>query len=160
VDAVGQADIVRTSGQEPFVYAMVAEIAFLGDALGHVKGDGFVRARIDTGSAPRASVVVHDHDAVLSLVDSLLRTGFCTGRSLTVPAHSHIEDEAELALLFPWALFLHADEWNAVGGVHFLLARDFACPAPPAQLMIDAQSILPHLKPPNVCPGRFHAFSG
>jgi len=147
-DAVGQAHIVRTGGQEPLVYAVVAEVALPGDAPGHVKGDGFVWTLIDTGPAPRAPVIVYDNDAVLSLADGLFRTGFHARRRLAVPAHVHTEGEPEFALLFLGALFQDADQLNAVGGVHFLLARHLARPATPAQLMVDVQCILFHGNPP------------
>jgi hypothetical protein len=159
VDAMGQADVVRAGRQEPFVHAMVAEIAFLSDAAGHVEGDGFVRALVYTGFAPRAPVIVHDNDAVLPLVDRALGTGSRTGRDLAVPADPDVKNEPESATLFSGAVLLHPDKRNAVRGIHFLLARDFAGPAPPAQRMIDVECMLLHSKTPDeICRGGF--FSG
>jgi hypothetical protein len=161
MDAMGQADVVRAGGQKPFVHAMVAKIAFLGDAPGHIKGNGFVGAFIHTSSAPCAPFKVHHNDAVLTLVNCLLRTGLGTGRSLAVPADIDVVDEPEFPIPFSGTVFLHADEGNAVSAIHFLLARNFAGSASPAQFVIDVQYVLLHARTPyEIGQGRFHFFSG
>lgn len=46
MDAVSRAHVVGTGGDEAFVHPVMAQVAFLGDALPVIKDDGTVRARL------------------------------------------------------------------------------------------------------------------
>jgi hypothetical protein len=137
LDAVGQAYIVGAGGQKPLVHPMAAKIAFPGHPRGRVECNGLVGAFLHTGFASRAPLIIQDDDPVFALVNGLFGTGFRTGRGLAVPAHAHVEKELERPTHVLGTFFLHADEPDAGGVVHFLLACDFAGPATPAQGMID-----------------------
>jgi len=56
MDAMGQADIVRTGREQPVVHPMVAQIAFLGNAPDGIEGNGFIGTRLHTQLAADAPV--------------------------------------------------------------------------------------------------------
>jgi len=61
---VGEAHVVGARGKKPFVHAVMAEIALLGNASAHVVADGFVRACVDALLASHAPIEIHHNDPV------------------------------------------------------------------------------------------------
>lgn len=69
MDAMARADIVGAGGDQPAVYAVMTEIAFLSDLFGGIEGDGIVRTDLNTEPASDAGVCIQDDDAVRQDVD-------------------------------------------------------------------------------------------
>ena len=92
-DAVRRTDIVGAGRDEPLVYAVVTEVAFVGDVPRIIKIDGIIGAGIDTGLAAGAQIVIHDDNAVVALLDGFLRAHVGTGGIVAMPAQVHPKAE-------------------------------------------------------------------
>ena len=83
---------------------MVTEIALVGDALVVVKCDSIVGAGVNTGPASGAQIIIHDDNAVIALVDRLLRADIGTGGIIAVTAQVHLEDKFRFVIYQPGAI--------------------------------------------------------
>ena len=87
-------NIVGAGRDKPLVYAMVAEVALVGDVPAMVIGDGIIRTCVDARLTAGAQVVIQDDNAVVALLDGFLRTHVGTGGIVAMPAQ--IDPEAEI----------------------------------------------------------------
>jgi hypothetical protein len=100
-----QANIIRARRDKPLVHPMMAQVAFLRDAFGFIKGNGVVRACIDAGPAPGTQIVIHDDQTVLPFADGLFRTGFDTRGVVAVSAQVDPKYKFSLIIAPPRTLF-------------------------------------------------------
>jgi len=148
IDAVGQADVVRTGGNEPPVHPVMTEVALPGHAIEGIKGDGVIRARLDAQPAPRTLLIIQDHDAVFPSGDGLFRAGIHTGGIVTVLTDGDPEHDIQLPLHDPGPVLPHRDEPDAIRRPVFLFAGDLAGSASPAEFLIDDEGVGFHTAPP------------
>ena len=73
---------------------MMAEVALVGDVPAMVIGNGIIGTCVDARLTAGAQVVIHDDNAVVTLLDSFLRTHVGTGGIVAMPAQ--IDPEAEI----------------------------------------------------------------
>jgi len=138
MDAVRQADIVGTGRDKALIYPVMAQVAFVGDVLVRVEGDGIVRAGVNTGLAPGAQIVIHDDDAVIALADRLFRADIGTGGIIAMPAEVHLEHKLRFSIDQPGAVLCDKYQFDAVGRPIFLLAGHLTGFAAPAQIIVDS----------------------
>jgi hypothetical protein len=105
MDAMRQANIIRTRRDKPLLYPVMAQVALLRDASGFIKGNGVVRAGIDAGPAPGTQIVIHDDQTVLPFADGLFRTGFDTRGVVAVSAQVDPKYKFSLIIAPPRTLF-------------------------------------------------------
>ena len=58
--------VVSTCGQEPFVYPVMAKIAFLGNIVAGIKGDSVIRAGGDARLTSHTSLRIQNNNPVVS----------------------------------------------------------------------------------------------
>jgi hypothetical protein len=122
----------RTRAKAP-VHPVMAEVAFRATPAS-CQSDGFVGAFLYAGFAPRTPLLVQDDDPVVSLAKWPVR-GRLRHRAALRSAGTDsrgIESRACRSTSFGPSSSTRMSRTPS-GGVHFLLARDFAGPASPAQ---------------------------
>lgn len=87
-------NIVGAGRDKPLVYAMMAEVALVGDVPAMVIGNGIIGTCVDARLTAGAQVVIHDDNVVIALLDGFLRTHVGTGGIVAMPAQ--IDTEAEI----------------------------------------------------------------
>ena len=105
MDAMREADIVRACRDKALIYPVMTEVALPGNIFILVIRNDIIRTCFDTGPAPGALVVVHDHNAVFPFYDSFFGTGLRTRRIITVPANINVKNEIHFAVDYPRAFF-------------------------------------------------------
>ena len=98
MDAVSQADIVGADRDEPLIDPVVAEVAFVGDVLVIVIGDGIIGTCVDAGLTTGTQVVIHDDNAVIALADGFLRAYVGTGGIVAMAAQIHLKIKFQFAI--------------------------------------------------------------
>jgi hypothetical protein len=101
VDTVGQAHIVGAGREKAPVHSVVTEVAFPGDGMVAVKGNGIVGTCLDTQSAAAAPGLIQQDNIILPLGNGRFRAGFRTGWVVTVAADMNMIKEVLLPLLGP-----------------------------------------------------------
>jgi len=136
---MGQADIIRAGRNKPPLHPLMTKVALLRDALVFVKCDRFIRARSDAGPTSDTQIVVHDDNTVLPFGDRIFRTGLDTGWIVAVPASFDPIYKFGLIIDPSRPVFVHRNQFDALGRPVFLLAGHLAGSAAPTKLFIDSK---------------------
>ena len=122
MDAMSGTDIVGAGRDESLIYAMVAQVTFVGDVLAMIIGDGIIGTCVDARLTTGAQIVIHDDNAVVALLDGFLRTHVGTGGIIAMPAQVHPKAEIQFSINYSGAILLNANQFNTVNRLIFLLA--------------------------------------
>ena len=136
MDAVSQADIVGAGRDEPLIDPVVAEVAFVGDVLVIVIGDGIIGTCVDAGLTTGTQVVIHDDNAVIALADGFLRAYVGTGGIVAMAAQIHLKTKFQFSINPPGAVLCNGYQFDAVRRPIFMLAGHLAGFTAPAQVMV------------------------
>jgi hypothetical protein len=156
IDAMGEADVIRTGWVETVIHPVMAEVALSCNLSILIKANSMVRAFLNAKPTPGAFLEVKDDDPIFPFHDGFHWAYLCTGWVIAVFADIHTPYEIELPVhqfrairpnrkvLDPIVCF----DW-----IEFLFACYFAGLTSPAGELFDNQCMLIHGCPLSFCSG-------
>ncbi len=136
MDAVCQANIIRTGGDQSHIYPVMAHIAFIGDTIEFIKIDGIIGAGFIALFTAITDFAIKNNDTIFSFCDDIAGTGFHTLRFIAMPTSLAGEDQLHFSLVHHGSFFIDMYQLDTIGGSVFLFAGDFAGLASPAQFRV------------------------